>query len=662
VPPPFTSVEAHTREDGVVVRVWGREYTFEGGPLPTSIRSQGRALLAGPPRFRTGDEEVRWELPQVVLEGPEAVRLRSRGRLDAPGAPEIRADTLVEYDGMIRVMLALEAVRQPATLPAFAYELELPRDAARFVNRHLEYDYKNRNVAKDTLLEAAGHLPDGTRRLPFVPSLFLGGRRIGLEWWSETNATFKGPHAREPIVIDAGPETVTLRVEPLSAPHRLEAGETWFHELAIFPAPMRPPPEDWRSVRLVSQGLGMPRFATDIGTRFVWISMSPQFPPRWHGLPHSRDDPKQRQLRRRLAQRGIDFIPYGKLTVAPNLHPRVMESFEEWSAGGQWWRKANAPERVVFEANDEDWKPGAPYTYPVCMGRSDYVDWMLDQNVAALEQDDLDGLYFDHGAITRMCRRSPVLEGHKDREVWEYCEVRRCYKRLYERAKRVDPEALVVIHTHGTPRALGAFVDFHLIGESLNRTFSRGSHRAARNDPSVYEPDYLALRDWLDAQFFPPIGGVTALLPQIKWAVDPKQPERGRRFQRALHAWALAQDVPVMFAVSDFETAEAVLRAVDRFGGMSEVRVLPWWEDDSPVSVSPPARATVYLEPGRALVVVANWEDRAIQTEIRLDAAALELGGAPKARDLERQAPLPVADGRIRLRIPPRDFRLVALD
>ena len=117
------------------------------------------------------------------------------------------------------------------------------------------------------------------------------------------------------------------------------------------------------------------------------------------------------------------------------------------------------------------------------------------------------------------------------REVWEYRNVRAFYKRLYEGVARLRPEALIVIHTHGVPKALGAFVDFHMFGEALNAVFANGVPRKRYlANPELYRPDYLALPEgFLEAHFHPRVGGVPSLLPQVRWAIDPARPGRAQR-------------------------------------------------------------------------------------------------------------------------------------
>lgn len=660
VPRPFEPLRVRPLASAVEVELWGRSYRFDAGPLPATIEAQGRSLFAERPRFRLGgDAEVAW-LPVALVEArPELVRLRSVGTADGL---RVEAETRIEYDGMIAVDIALHAERR-LRVERFAYQLRLPSDALRFFARHLPYDYQAANVDKRRLLEAAGLLPERLA-LDFVPTLALGDRRAGIEWWSETNVHWREAPGGHPFTVVRRGALTELRVTPIGAPLPLEAGAVWRDAFALFVLPARPPPERWRAVRF----LPYPRaagFDSRVGTRFLSLAMGEGFHARWDGLPAAEPDAYQQRVRAEHARYGVGYMPYGMLTLAPLLHPRTMAEFASWSAEGRWWRLQPGFDNAVIRRTHPELGPGAPYTYPACAGRADYFDFMLAENLAALASERLDALYFDHGAITRMCTKSPVLAGRPRREVWEYRNVREFYKRLYEGVAAQRPEALVVIHSHGAPKALGAFVDFHMFGEALNAVFGGGHSVAAyRADPSLYTPDYLALPEgWLDAQRFPPAGGVASVLPQIKWAVDPTQPARARGFQRAFLALILVDDAHAPLWVSDLDSAEEVYRAVDRFGDLGAAVAYPWWVNEAAVARPAGLRATAFVRDGRALLVLANLSGADIEGEVRVDAAALGLGDSLRVRDLERVEVRaePAAGGRFSVMVPARDLRLMLL-
>lgn len=664
VPRPFEPLRVQQAPGAVEIALQGRSYRFDSGPLPSSVVSLGTALFVERARFRLrgaqGEQELVWGPPLVLEARPDAVRLRFAA--EAPGV-RVEAETLVEYDGMVAVDLTLSA-RERLSVRGLRYELALAPDVMRFFSHHLAYDYQVANVDKKRMLEAAGDLPERLS-LPFVPTLALGDRRVGVEWWSETNAHWRTAPAGRPFEVVREPDAVRLRVVPIGAPLLLEPGASWRDSFAFFAFPSRPPPERWRSVRVTFPNR-VAGFSADAGTRFVFLAMQTNFHARNDGLPAAIDDAYQRELRADLRRRRVDYVPYGMLTLAPILHERTMSRFEDWSADGKWWRIYPGYDNPVIRRNRPELGVGAPYTYPVCASRADYFDWMLEENLAALRAEGLDGLYFDHGGITRMCTRNPALRGARGAEGWEYRNIRSFYKRLYERAKVLAPDALLVTHTHGSPKAVGAFVDFHMIGEALNTAFSGGHPASAyMTRPELYTPDYLALPPgYLDAQIFPPVGGVVSMIPQIKWAIDPKRRERARGFERAFLAWLLSNDAHAPMWVSDVDTADEVYRALDRFGDVGSAAVHPWWSNEGAIRRPAALRATAWVRDGRALLVLANLGDARVAGRVAPDLAALGVPGVRRVRDLERPDAKPLAlepDG-FAVALPPRELRVLMLE
>jgi hypothetical protein len=634
VPAPFQPLQVHREGDALAIDLWGRRYHFDAGPLPSQIESQGLALLAEPISLRSAGAAYVWGPAHVLQAAPDRVLIEGYGRL---GDVQVHARTRVDYDGMVEVTIRLQA-QQPVVVERLRYELVLVPEVSRYYHHHLPYDYQAGFVDKQQLLDAAGPLP-AELRLPFVPTLAMGDPRVGVEWWSETNAHWSTPDDHRPFVVVSDPSGTRLSVTPIEDPLLLDQWETWRDRFTLFVFPARPPPERWRSVRVLPYNRAS-NFDPAPGTRFLWLAMQDAFRPLYDGLPQSSEDGFQLELRADLTRRGVGYMPYGMLTLAPVLHPKTMANLERWSAQGEWWRVQEGRVNRVIERNHPDVGVGDPYTYPVCAAHDDYLHWILTENLAALQREKPDAIYFDHGGITRMCERSPVLAGTEGREVWEYRALRRFYKGLYERVQEEAPGTLILTHTHGAPKALGAFLDFHLFGETLNTVFSGGhSTDAYRADPSLYDPDYAALADGtLAAMLHPRVGGVPSLIPQIKWAMDPDQPGRSRAFQRAFQALVLVNDVHAPLWVSDNEAAEEVLRAVDRFGDLGNAVVHPWWANAGSVRAGHGLTSTLWVQDGRGLLVVANFGEAGVMGRIDLDLDALSLRGARRVRDLEENS------------------------
>jgi hypothetical protein len=665
VPRPFEPLRVDPAGDGALeVSLWGRRYRFDGGPLPSALHSQGTPLLHARPRYLVrgpdGEHEIRWQPPVALDAHTDVVRLRSSGA--APGL-RIEAETRIEYDGMVAVALEVAAERATSLL-GLRYELPLASSSVQFYSHHLPYDARADNVDKSKLLDVAGLLPERLA-LDFVPTLALGDRRVGIEWWSETDAHWSYEPSARPFEVVRSGEVTRLSVTPVAAPIALAPGSPWRDAFAVFVFPARPPSERWRSVRILPYNRAA-GFSSRIGTRFVFLAMHANFLAQHDGLPAAEDARRQRELREELEWKSVDYMPYGTLMLAPMLHPAVMSHFPDWSAGGKWWRIYEGYENAVIRRTHPEVRVGDPYTYPVCAARADYFDWILEENVKTLREERIDALYFDHGVITRMCVRNPALAERPGRQSWEYRNLREFYKRLYERAQAVNEDALIVIHGHGAPKALGAFVHFHLFGEALNGFFGGGrTPHEYQAKPALYTPDYLSLPDgYLDANFFPPVGGVVSLIPQIRWASEKMDPERVKKFQRTFQALVLSNDAHAPFWVSDLDTADEIYRAVDRFGDIGDALVHPWWANGATIRRPAGLRATAWVRDDRALLVLANLGQAALRSRIEVDLAALGVAGARRVRDLERPDSwrTKLDAGGFEVDVPPRDLRVLQLE
>jgi hypothetical protein len=659
IPPGFEPVTLRDDADTPLqIRVWGREYVFTRGPTPTDIRTLGRRLLSEAPTYGlvVGGQEIAiaWDRPTVIETSERAVRLRTLGRA---GATSVASETVVEYDGMVRVSLTLSAA-QPIGVDRLRYVFRFDADIARFYNRHLEYDYRTMRVKRGELLETAGPISEAPMRLPYIPSLAIGNHEVGFEWWSDSDAGFHNDPKATPIALARNGDLVSFTVDPISSRLELQPDRPWTHEFAVFALPMRAPTGDAHAHRFLAPG--EVRFSRNkAGLRFYSIFFPGQFEARWHGLPASVDSAKQRGVRERLAKAGVGYVPYAKLTAAPSMHPKTMANTEQWSAAGVLFRGPSPGERRFML--ERGWVPGTTYGYAVCGTARAYFDWILDETLSTIRDESIAGVYYDWGSIMEPCA-SRVRDGEL---AWGLFELRDFYRRLYEGVKASHPDLPITIHTHGQPRAIGAFVDYVFIGEALNVVFRRGkSFPQIKANPKLYVPHYMDLPEgFLDAQVFPRSGGITALLPEVHFSRDENDPQREVALTREMFAETLVGGIQVWFANCHVATRTSIMNAIDRFGNLDDARFHPWRDDPLGVGNMPGVRAAAYSRKEGALLIVANRNDRPVEFVIKPNPTELGAGDASNFIDPERPGgkPQPIGERGIPISIPARDFRLVLL-
>ena len=663
LPPGFDAIAVDRSDAGTIeIAVSGRRYLFAAGPLPSSISSLERAVLAAPPAFALvvsgRPTTVVWDSISVLDESPRMVRFRTRGR---GGSLRLNAETTVEFDGMIRVSLHFSSDRS-LEITTFTYRLPVALDVARFYNRHLSYDYTTMRVKRDVLLDTAGPVPESRLEMPYVPSVAVGDLDVGIEWWSDTSANWTGAsrsQEHKPIRLERRADRVDLEITPIASPIRLDPGETWSHEFAVFAFPMRKAPSVVHSNRFISPGEARTHREVPWARLFT-IVFPGQFDARWHGLPGAADSPAQRKLRERFERLGTGYVPYAKLMAAPSMHPRTMQMLHTWSSAGKPFTGPADGERKFIRAHG--WKTGTPYSYAVCGTERAYFDWILDETLHTIAEESPAAIYYDWGSIMEPCRN----RRRNGRLEWGYFELRDFYRRLYEAVKSRHPDILITIHTHGQPRAIGAFIDYVFVGEALNVAF-RGprSLREIRRNPRLYEPHYMNLPDgFLEAQVFPRTGGTTALLPEIHLGRDESDPRREVRMTREMFAETLVSNIAVWLTNSDVATRSAIMSAVDRFGDLDRSRFHSWRTDPLGVSGIPGIRASAYEGTASAMVVVSNRNGTPTNVELRASPELLRRGSAARVTDLERPESevANVEDGMVSVRVPARDFRLLRFE
>ncbi len=703
VPPPFTPMSVEQQDQNVMVSVWGRSYQFREGPVPTQIISQEQSLFARPPLYRltinNQETPITWSAPEMLMQARSAAVLHTRG---TAGVVQIEAYTRIEYDGMIKVDYTFSAP-EGTVINQFAYEWRLPEVIGQYFNHHIEYDFQYLNVNKDAVGSSAGLIPEN-KELVFTPTIWMGNREVGLEWWTETDAnwTYSGSTPEQPgskpIVLAKSGNEAVFRVQPLASSLTFSAAQQhWSDTFALFPAPMRPMRENWRNMRILNPGHIHQYFKENrqAGSNLLSIVQpgSSYFRPQWNGLlTPSRIPAVQQQVRehftkvqeqtahiRRDIRRDIPiFIHYSMLTMAPMLHPKTQEKFEEWSADSQW-HHANRQQVQVLQASNPEYQPDQRVSYFVCAGRKDYFDWFVDEIVNGLKNNEYyKGIYFDFGSISRMCTNSPRLAGKERwKQSWEYFNIREFYKKLYERLRREAPDAYVLSHTHGQPRAVSAFLDHMIIGETLNAVFckERPKSKCYGSPENVinYQPDYISAfpQGWFEGMFLPQFGGSTTLLPQIDWVFNGigeniELKERGMKFQRGMHAITLVNDVAILIGALDIDFARELYRTIDRFfGNLGSSQFYPWWTNKEIIKRTDQLKVSAYVKQNenKILVIIANFELHPVTGTLNFKLQ--DLGATPtKYLDIENpqagDTPLDRGDS-LTVTVQGKDFRILLL-
>jgi hypothetical protein len=668
VPMPWTPLGY----EGENVECWGRRFTFGRGALPVQITSQKLDLFAAPPKieWRVDGRDVITNAGKVehgLAAGHKSVRTWE----SKTGSHRVSITTSLEYDGFMHVSLRL-VPEGNATIERLALNFTMPRNQAIMCNRFEEYDFQRQHVNHDEVLGTASRITKPIS-MGFNPSVWIGNHEVGMEWSCETNAGWSPMRSNEAIQIVHGKDQTMLKINVISRPRRFV--EPFELSFAILPTPAKPRADDWRRWRLTTAMNETAGFEKE--DRVFGFAMG--LPVKFRGLPlmipSSEKSTNEIALLRELAVKNhAGFIPYGALYGMPALLPDG-----EWKEYSSTWRvdpKGGSVANVNW-GNALGLPKGAESLIYVCPSQRSFQDFLVWQYVQAIEQDHINGVYFDISAPNFTC----ISPGHKHagsrEDGWQYYpqfSQRRLMQRLYVACRDRDPNFLITQHCAMQSAVTSTFTDVAIKGEALNRTFKQKhySPAVAQNDPTAYVPDYGTLpNDYFELHFTPQQGPVLMLLPQVVKTNEElmrREPELNSRYTRIMLARTAVCDVPVMKSHADYALCSRVERAQVRSGIVGAAAFHGPWDSKKYFTTDGSSfSAGVYFKPtnGSLALIVANLGKVTAQETITLNLNALATEGitpAPRARVIsvfaDEESNI-AGDAPIHIELEPSDMKIV---
>lgn len=244
--PPFRPVEAK----GDTASVWNREYRISPYGLIAEAGIAGGNFLAEPMTFRTvvnGRETVyRTGAPRLV----ESRKGRAvfAGRADSD-LLSLEVRTTVEYDGMVRVDLAVEPKRE-VVVNRLEYAFSLPEKNALYMHF---IGCPNVNglsimVPSESMSFKVPERDGIFFREPFKTLVWFGDNDKGFLWFSGSEKNFyPDEQADRPGALEAVKKggKVTFTVSPVTKP--LKTSRRLDYTFGFFATPVRPMGSRWRN-------------------------------------------------------------------------------------------------------------------------------------------------------------------------------------------------------------------------------------------------------------------------------------------------------------------------------------------------------------------------------------------------------------------------------
>ncbi len=617
--PPYPPVRAA----GDTVECWGRRYAL-GGLLPRQVRSAGQDLLAGPPTLSVGAAgralPLREEPGRLV--SASATRAQWSASATLPGL-RVQSTQTIEYDGLDWCELTVTPA-QPLDLDDLTLRVPLRAEVVQYLHR----------CGRNWLENEAGALPaTGWSSPSFTPYVWLGDHDRGLGWCAEWNRGWSNAPGQPVYQVTRDGGQVVLTVRFINQPTRLAAP---LHlEFGCQATPLKPVPAKARGWRLGNLGTGDVVRAPNAGNlQVVWGNGNTKH----YGYPAPQDPAAFTETVRLLHARGARVIPYVNLNF-------FASDAAEWRYYG--------PDFVdpgrSFDGGDVG-QMGGPLigACPQVPAWCDLIAWKLARFV---EDYQVDGIYVDcwnpsaclvehHGCGWR----DGAGQLHPRYPLRAYREVMRRARAVLSRRR---PEAHILAHMSTTVCGpMLSFADSMLDGEQYNP--------AAVKLTDDYQA-IVPLAKWRCENTVGPWGVHPFFLPEFSgaWRNQPVGTER-------LMGLMLAHDTQPWPIWCQAKVIEDTWRRLDTFG-IVDAEFRPYWRPNGLRADSDSVLVSVYVRPGRALLVVLNTSQAERRAILSLDRAALGLPASGSASALDDGPPPGLADSRLTVVVAPRSYRLVVV-
>lgn len=670
VPAPWTPVRCEQNR----ASVWGRTYELSDGVLPAQITSQGHPFFAAKPVLELVVDGHSLSLTGRAFTEKEQDRMRFRTHA-ASAAVDVQSETSLEYDGLLMVRVTITPKR-PASLDRLSVVLPWRRDIARFFSRYVNYDFNAQRLDRLDFVSSFGEV-NKRLAMPFNPAVWVGNHDVGAEWVCETDEGWSPREKQAAIVMEPDGDTVRMRLDIAGRPVRID--KPYSLQFALYPTPVKPLPEDWRRLRIVTNWGTDPAIDARVD-KVYGLAREGMFPVRYPTLPiveptavdeasEIRARTKIEAGRRRMAANHIRFILYGALYGMAARMPN-----NEWKDYAAYWR-AGGDAAVVSPG----WgallgtKKGEPTTYYISVAPKSFRDFLVWQYVNSIEKYGIEGLYLDL-ASPNFLSRNPHHPGGdwvaKGGQYYPFFAQRDLMKRLWVACKSRNKEFFMIQHHAKVPVIVSGFSDVVLSGEPLN-LFFRGPNFTVRNaatDPAAYVPDYSKLpRTMYEVQYSQTRGFLSFLLPEVvKWNDEliKAHPDLLRKYTQTLLARTSVYDVPTSENRMDRALRSSVLRAQGRFPGFRDARFIGPWKSPELVDCgSGKLSCGLYLarEGKSIMMVLSNLGEADASETVRPRLDELRKAGIDLRGGFEITDAMSGKAGDLRVTLRPNEFRMLII-
>jgi hypothetical protein len=602
VPEPWTALTQVTQDGVTTISCWGRQYRFEGSPLPSQITSQGKDLLSSK-AILVGEKagvETTWTATgfQVTEATNSKITFTGTGTL---GGANLLLTGYIEYDGLIWYTLSGDLSVADFDRVGFLLPMDTTNGKAA---------YRSTSGSLDGVKKNSGTNIPWTSAL--IHSLWFGNEQVGISWMTESDKHWKIATDMPRLELaQKSANSLVFRVNLVSGGTQdVTSGSFSF---GLHPTPARPLPPHWR------------RNAMNNRNAFVSSWMM-----RYHGYPML---PEGAARDTALATFASTMPLWRKLgdsvAVSVYLHSgMISDKSPEWSFfGAEWNNPTNVYPKVPEEEAHDQGLNG------VCPASDGWNDFDVANIKQFLTETGLDGVYHDFGAPS-VCtntkhgcdQRMPLLA---DREL---------HKRLYvvqrQLAATRGRQSWYMHHISVCSGLLAtsqvSFADTIVDSEQIGGLVpTRGGDLFIRQLP---------------LEFYRIRGSAKPFGIANNFIINREPVLPGN------YGMCLVHDIVSQFGGPGWQTWGAVADKLRTFGLTDDdVEFRGYWEGKGGASVTHAGQGvddvlmSLYLKPGaRAVAILVNRSNASRTETVTWDTASLGIPGAIQASDLETGLSLPL--------------------
>lgn len=627
--PPWTPLKVRREGSSLRVSCWGRTYSFSNFPFPAAIETAKRSILAVPIRVvaQADGREQKWQWGSVKLKEQTPAKVHLSQRVTSADLT-LSAETLVEYDGMIRVDWKVEP-RRKVCLEELTFEIPLRPEHAKYLYYYPDY-------AAPWEAHRPGKLAKEGVTMGFNPVIWLGDEERGLEWFCESDQNWHNANPKRAIEIVPNGKSVTLRLNLVTAPLDLSPAACLSsppYTFGLQATPVKPVEKDawdYRITWLYTPVYGFEKRQLNgelLIDRLAKLGLRTLALMDWTDILcyNAPTEPeKLRNFVRECHKHRMKVLVY----FGSQMSERAPE-FDAFLDECSMWMRSTS---YSYGENPDNYPPKpTQQVYRVCY-RSEWQDFVAAGIARLMDEYDIDGVYLDGTGLPIKCHNRHHGCGYEKPNgsvegTFAIFDGRETVRRIYTVVKSRKPDGQVDFHNSG-------FMLIPVLGWATSYWDGEQLHAKPGTFPLERLPLDMFRTEFMGRQWGVPAEFLHYVLPckfEDEWA------------------FTLLHDVAVRgYDLPQIEFAGKIGRVFEGFG-RKEGEWLPYWRNAEFVSISPDeAYASLYRHPKTGvLVVVSNLSRKEAVVTVKLDLRRLGLVGSVTAFDAMTNEGLTMEEGQI---------------